>query len=188
MSYDHAYFVTHYFITTLPTIEAVPLNLAFTGWDTGGGRARPVPWTGTSCGVSGASSANSTLADLSPVAVGTKMKVTLQVEDTASAPVQVFDVIVKSPGLRPVSVTLVKLAVEVPLFVTVTVAVLLVFPTIREPKSQLVFENEIPEAGATPVPATGILCGLVGSPSVQTRFAVLFPTALGKKLKVTLQY
>jgi hypothetical protein len=31
MSYDYAYFVACHFIMTLPTIEAVPVILAFTG-------------------------------------------------------------------------------------------------------------------------------------------------------------
>jgi hypothetical protein len=110
-----------------------------------------------SCGVSGASSANSTFAIRVPVVVGTKMELTLQEAPIANAPVQLFAVMEKSPGFSPVTVTPVKFATAVPLFVTVNAAVLLVFPSIREPKSQLAFENVRLGKFPIPVPATGML-------------------------------
>ena len=94
------------------------------------------------------------LAPLLPVAEGVKVTTVEQVALTAKAPVQVFELIEKSPGLVPVSATEVKLTTDEPLLVVVIVADELVVPTVYEPKAQVVFENDRVEATeGEPVPA-----------------------------------
>jgi hypothetical protein len=88
------------------------------------------------------------------VAEGVKVTTVAQEALTVKAPVQVFELIEKSPGLVPVRATEVKLTTDDPLLVVVIVADELVVLTVYEPKAQVVFENDKVEgAEGAPVPA-----------------------------------
>jgi hypothetical protein len=88
------------------------------------------------------------------VAEGVKVTTVEQEALTAKAPVQVFELIEKSPGLVPVRATEVKLTTDDPLLVVVIVADELAVLTVYEPKAQVVFENDKVEGDeGAPVPA-----------------------------------
>lgn len=83
----------------------------------------PVPDRVTSSGESGAFEGMRTIAVRAPVALGTKRL--LKVHDdlgVSAAPLQVLEANGNSPGKNPVSTRLPRMAVALPVFVTVTVS------------------------------------------------------------------
>src|SRR5207237_584931 len=104
-----------------------------------GGAGVGVPWplSATLCGLSGALSTKARLALRAPMAVGAKATSTVQVLPEATVvPLQVSLPVVKSPGLAPVSATLVMARFAASVLVTVTVWAALVVPTCWLPKER----------------------------------------------------
>src|ERR1700730_16849601 len=77
------------------------------------------------------------------------------------------------------------LSVSVPVLVMVTVFAALVVPTAWDPKFRLVVSSE--RIGETPVPPSGITCGLPATFSVMVSVPVLAPIAVGVKVMLTRQ-
>ena len=92
----------------------------------------------------------------------------------------------KSPGLAPPSVRLEMLSCVPPEFVSVTLSGLLVVPTGWLPKARLLAEIETP-AGATPVPESGSLSGLLEALLATVTLATRAPAAAGVNVTLNVQ-
>ena len=132
-------------------------------------------------------------ADMAPVAGG--VKVTLTVHDPLAAmlppltqvPPPVFE---KAEGLAPVIVKygVDKTSAAVPVFDTVMVVEALVVKTFWLPNAAGLGEKlKIGTAGATPVPVSGTLFGLVGALVVKVRLALLATAVVGEKTTLMVQ-
>lgn len=111
----------------------------------------PVPCTGIDWGLPEAVSVKVRFACRTPLAVGMKLKVTVQAAAGASDE-QPFETILKSAGLAPVNATFENVAAELPLFVTTIRPFPLASPTGWAPKVQLAFEKLSVDAGGGGLP------------------------------------
>jgi hypothetical protein len=114
------------------------------------------------------------------LALGAKLTLTVQLVPEASVEPQVL-ICVKSVGLMPVIEIDVMVKVPGPTFVTVTLWLVLVVPTVCEANVRL--------AGLTatmvPVPLSATLCGLPGALSVTVRLALRTAAIWGRKFTPT---
>src|ERR1700674_3830799 len=101
------------------------------------------------------------------MALGVNVMPTLQVALGATAPVQVLEASVKSAASTPVSVTALTFKVALPLFVTVTTTGALVAPwVVLGSIIGLLGATVTPGvAGASPLPLTARICGLLEASS-----------------------
>jgi hypothetical protein len=86
----------------------------------------PVPVKPTACGLPGALSARLMAADSLPTREGVKVTLIVQLPPAVTVLPQVFPVSAKSPAFVPVNVTLVRLKLALPWFVSVTDCAVLV--------------------------------------------------------------
>src|SRR5947207_5198574 len=191
-------------LTLMPLRSADPVLVSVTAWGApvvptcwlpnarpaglrptaGAGIGVPVPLSATLCGLSAALSTKARLALRAPTAVGAKATSTVQVLPAATvAPLQVSLPVVKSPGLAPVSATLVMARFAASVLVTVTVWAALVVPTSWLPKERPAAEKLAP----VPLPVSATLCGLLLALSAKVRLAVRVPAVAGVKATSTLQ-
>ena len=96
----------------------------------------PVPDSATVCGLFEAVSETVRVAARVPVVLGLNATDTLQLADAARLDPQVLLVIVKSPGLVPVTATLLMVIDEVVPFFRVAVCAVLVEPTLTVPNEK----------------------------------------------------
>jgi len=78
-------------------------------------------------------------------------------------------------------------SVAVPVFVMVMVCPALVPPTNCEPNVRLEGDTETDGAAVTPVPVSGITCGLVEELSTIVRLALLDPATVGENFRLSVQ-
>jgi hypothetical protein len=146
----------------------------------------PVPVKATVWGLKGALSVKLSVAPLPPVAVGVNVTWTVQVLFGATdAPVQVSELLAKSPGSTPPTATDEMLRLAAPVLVTVSVIAELIVPTGSLGKFKLGAEK--PTKGCVPVPPKVTAWGLPEALSVKLREALRFPVAEGVKVTLTVQ-
>ena len=116
-----------------------------------------------------------------PTAVGENVTPTVQLAPAARL---VEHVLLGATANASVAPILEKLSATLSRFVTVTVFVELVVPTVIVPKFNELDENV---TGALPVPESVTVCGLFGVSSVKVRAPVIEPTAAGAKVTPTEQ-
>ena len=142
----------------------------------------PIPTKSTTC--SGLLYALSVIAmppSRDQAAVGLKVTVIVHDDPAATVPEVQLLVCEKSP-LTSMSLT-VKLAV--PVLLTVTDCVALLFPTSTPVKLRLAGDSVT--AGATPVPLNATLCGLPAALSVMLTVDVRLPVCVGVKVTLMVQ-
>ncbi len=145
----------------------------------------PVPESEIVRGLPAALSVMVITPERAPAAAGAKVTRMAQLAPAATLAPQV-SLLPKSPGLAPPSVRLEMWSCVPPLFVRVTVSGPLVVPTGWLPKAKLVAESETP-AGATPVPESGSLSGLLAALLVTVTLAARGSAALGLNVTLNVQ-
>jgi hypothetical protein len=147
------------------------------------GELLPVPFNETSCGLPVALSAMTSVAAISPVAVGVNVTPIVQLAFAAKVPVglQAFAPFAspKLPLLSPVIEKLVKLTGPVPVFVTVTFCAGLVEPIVCEANVSDVGDTVTVAGPFIPVPVNVTICGLPVALSVKVIVPVRVPAAVG---------
>jgi hypothetical protein len=119
-----------------------------------------------------------------PVDAGVKLTEMLQLDPAASEVPQEL-VSAKSPGLAPVSVTLVMASAAVPGFESTTTCAPLVVLTAWLPKATVLGFSAACGVPAIPVPLRLTVCGLLGSLSVSLSAPFCVPAAAGVKVTLT---
>jgi len=146
------------------------------------------PLSATICGLLLAPSVKATFALREPATVGRKRIVAVQLAPAARLVPQVLVEIRKSDAFVPPTVMLLIASAEDPLFVSVMTLGPPVCPTATLFQLKLVgLAEAVPEPPLLPVPESETTCGLLATPSVNCRLAVLAPAALGLKVIVTVQ-
>ena len=105
----------------------------------------------------------------------------------ANGPLQVLLVKVKSPGFTPLNATEEMCRAAMPALVTVIGCAGLVAPCAVDAKVRLAGVSVTAGSGATPVPVSGIACGLPGALSATVRDACRGPAAVGEKTMLIVQ-
>jgi hypothetical protein len=153
--------------------------------------AVPVPFKVTVCGLGVAVSLKFNVAVRLPAVVGVNVTPTVQVLGDGAVgtviPVQLSELLAKSPGFVPVSETLVMVTLALPPLVRVTICTgVLVVPTAWLPNVKV--EAERPTDPSMPVPIKLTACGLpaVALSAILTA-AVRLPEAEGVKVTVMVQ-
>jgi hypothetical protein len=137
------------------------------------------------CGLPVALSVTVIDAARAPAAVGEKVALMEQAEPAARLPEPTGHVspeIVKSPGLVPPNVTLLKVTGLFPLLVSVTLCAALVVPVLRKAKVRLAGLIPNVNVGTWPAPLSPMDCGLPVALSVREIEAVRAPLAVGEKV------
>jgi hypothetical protein len=146
----------------------------------------PVPERVIACGLLPSESLKLRIAARVPVAVGPKTIFAVQLAPAASVAPQVLLKTVKSAGLAPLKLMLLKLIGTAFAFVSVTTFCPLFVPT-----ATAAHESEEGEAAAAPVdapdPDRATSCGLLVAESTKLRVAARAPVALGRKMMVAVQ-
>lgn len=146
------------------------------------GELLPVPLSATVCGLPVALSAMLSVATSSPVAVGVKVTLIVQLALAAKVPVGLHAFVSLASAklllLVPVIEKLVKVTGPVPVLVTLTLCAGLVEFTGCEAKVRLLGAT-VTVAGPAPVPVKTTVCGLPVILSATFRVAVRVPTAVG---------
>ena len=140
----------------------------------------PVPVRPAVCGLPVALSETETVAERAPLALGVKETVMEQLLPAARLEPQLF-VCWKSAGFVPASVIPEIVRAALPVFVSVTLLVGLVVPTICEPNGKLAGESAAEGALTTPVPVRPAVCGLPIALSETETVAERTPLAPGVK-------
>src|ERR1700686_5351457 len=105
----------------------------------------------------------------------------------ANGPLQVLLISVKSPGFTPLITTEEMCRVAVPALITVIGCAGLVAPCAVDAKVRLAGVSVTAGSGATPVPVSGIACGLPGALSATVRDACRSPAAVGENTMLIVQ-
>ena len=148
--------------------------------------AVPVPVRLTACGLLLALSVTVTFAVRTPVVVGLKLTVMVQLAPAAKLVPQDW-LPVKSPALAPVRAMLVILSAVLPGLVRVAVCEALVVPTTWLPKLRLAGDKVTVPATVAPVPLRATLCGLPVALSLMLSEALRVPAAAGVKVTAIAQ-
>ena len=143
-----------------------------------------MPVSATVCGLPAELSDTEMLACRVPDAVGLKVTLIAQLVAAASELPQLL-VSAKSPLLVPVMLMLLIVNVALPELLSVTMLAALVVPTAWFANETLVGAR--PMTGATPVPPSGMLCGLPLALSVTVMLALRVPAAVGVKTALMAQ-
>lgn len=150
------------------------------------GELLPVPVSETFCGLPVALSAMASVAENSPVAVGVKVTLMVQLDPDAKFPVglQAFVPLAsaKLPLFSPVIEKLVKVTGPVPVFVTITLCAGLVEFTYCEENIRLLGATVTVAGPFAPVPVNITICGLPVALSVKVTVPVRVPAAVGLKV------
>ena len=104
---------------------------------------------------------------------------TEQLEPEARVAGQVLPVMLKSPGLAPVSAMLDMATALLPVLVMTTLWPVLVVPVFWVPKLRLVGFKPSESEGVKPVPLSGTDCGLPVPLEVSVRLAARAPAVVG---------
>jgi hypothetical protein len=105
----------------------------------------------------------------------------------ANGPLQVLLASAKSPGFAPLNTTEEMCNVATPALVTVIVWAGLMVPCALDAKVRLAGVSVTAGSGATPVPVSGIDCGLPGALSAIAMDARRSPAAVGEKTMLIVQ-
>src|SRR5271154_2773079 len=166
-------------IVTVTGGDAVPASVfpkAIGEGPTGAVACTAGPLSATICGLFGAASEIGITADRLPVCVGSNVTVITQAWPPAKGPCEQLSVSAKSPEFTP-TVAIVKAVAKFPVFVSVTVCIALLAPTVCVAKFKVLGESEIPYVPPFPLPLSGTLCGLPAALSEMESVALIGPLA-----------
>jgi hypothetical protein len=147
---------------------------------------RDIPDRLTICGLPGALSVIVRAATRTPPAVGVNVTLTLHAPPGASEPPHVLDS-AKSPAFPPATAIFVMVSAAFPILVSMTDCDALVVPTAVE--GNVIRAGDSCRKGPfTPVPVSGITCGLACVVSVRVSVPLLAPRAAGANVTLMVQF